>query len=157
MVGVDLRQEYLDLGEELFKGPTPDIEFRAADLMDPTDTRLDDIKGKVTILYTGAVFHLFDEQGQRAFAEAISRLLAPEGSTVVFGVHRGVESKGPFRGISRRFGWAHDPESWKQMWREVLGEDAKNWEIKGDLRTSWTPAEILDESRRVLQWSLWRE
>lgn len=157
IVAVDLRQGYLDLGQELFKGPTPGIDFRAANVLDPTDTTLDDIKGKVSILYTGAVFHLFNEADQRSFAESIVRLLAPDGPSVLFGLHRGTKVKGPRESSSGRAIFAHDPESWKELWRDVLGEEAKNWDIRAHLRNTWTAAEHVSEDHQVLQWSLWRK
>ena|SRR5436305_7951122 len=76
----------MDLGQELFKGPNTGIEFRVANLLDSSDEALDDVKGKVNLLYTGAVFHLFKEDAQRRFAENIKALLATDGEVVVFGV-----------------------------------------------------------------------
>ena len=93
LIAVDLRQDFIDLGQNLFKGPTPGIEFRTTDLLDPADTSLDDVRGKVTLLYTGAVFHLFQEDQQRVFAENIKTLLATEGEVAVFGWHRGAKER----------------------------------------------------------------
>jgi hypothetical protein len=157
IVAVDLRQGYLELGQELFKGPTPGINFRAADLLDPLDKTLDDIKGKVTILYTGAVFHLFTEDKQRTFADGITRLISRDRPAVLFGLHRGAKVKGPRISSSGRAMFAHDPESWEELWQEVLGEDANNWDIRATLRDTWTAAEIVTPERLVLQWSLWRK
>lgn len=157
IVAVDLQQEFLDLGQELFKGPTPGIEFRAANLLDVNDKTLDDIKGKVSILYTGAVFHLFNEENQRIFAEAIARLLSPSGPAVVFGLHRGAKVKGVRASSSGRACFAHDPQSWKELWRDVLGEEVKKRDIRASLHGRWTDAEYVNEEKPLLQWSLWRD
>jgi Methyltransferase domain len=157
IIGVDLEQDFLDLGQALFKGPTPGIEFRAANLIDSPETRLDDIKGKVTLLYTGAVFHLFQEEDQRKFAENIYTLLAKEGEVVVFGMHVGAKVKGLKMSRSGGVTYAHDPQSWKELWTEVLGEDPKNWTMRAELRNSWTEAEYVNEEHQILQWSLWRK
>ena len=158
IIAVDLRKDFIELGQTLFKGPTPGIEFRSANLLDPSDKTLDDVKGKVTLLYTGAVFHLFGEEDQRTFAEQINTLLATTGEVVVYGLHRGAQKKG-YRGSHHRGGipFAHDPESWKELWTQVLGEDAKNWTFNAALRYTWTAAEYVDENTPVLQWSLWRK
>lgn len=37
------------------------IEFRTANLLDPSDKNLDGVEGKVKLLYTGAVLHLLQE------------------------------------------------------------------------------------------------
>jgi len=161
VVAVDLQQDFIDLGQQLYKGPTPGIEFRVANLLDPKDTRVDDLKGKVTLLYTGAVFHLFEEHEQRLLAEKINSLFAKTGEVVAFGTHRGHKVAGRLTGSSGSWmglkAFAHDPQSWKRMWTEVLGEDVKNWALNAKLKSHWTDAEDVDENRPVLQWSLWRK
>jgi hypothetical protein len=157
LIAVDLRQDFIDLGQNLFKGPTPGIEFRTTDLLDPADTSLDDVKGKVTLLYTGAVFHLFQEDQQRVFAETIKTLLATEGEVAVFGWHGGAKEKGIRVSRSGKPLFAHDPQSWKELWAEVLGADAKNWTIRAELRNRWTGAEKADDHHTILEWSLWRK
>ncbi len=158
LIGIDLQQEFLDLGQQLFKGPTPGLELRAANLLDPNDTGVDDLKGKVTLLYTGAVFHLFHEPEQRIFAEKLYSLFAKTGEVTAFGTHRGQKVPGvrkhPAIPLSS---FAHSPESWKEMWRDILGREAVNWRINAELKNSWTNAEHVDENRQVLQWSLWRK
>lgn len=156
IIGVDLQQGFIDLGQDLYKGPTPGIEFRAANLLDSSDNTLDDIKGKVTILYTGAVFHLFKEDDQRIFAKKINTLVAKEAEVAIFGMHRGQKVAGLRISRSGKNPYGHDPQSWKKLWTEVLGEDVKNWSIKAELKASWTPAEYVNEDYPVLQWSLWR-
>jgi len=154
---VDLRQEFIDLGQELFKGPTPGIEFRCANLLDSSDAALNDIQGKVTLLYTGALFHLLEEDEQRVFAMRIKSLLAAEGEVRVFGLHCGAKIKGLRVSIQGKTRFAHDPQSWKELWVAVLGDEAKRWTIKSSLRSTWTTAEHIYEDRPFLQWSLWRK
>jgi len=154
IIGVDLEPDFIDLGQNLFKGPTKGIEFRNADLLDSTDTTLNDIKGKVNLIYTGALFHLFDEEGQIILAEKIQTLIAIEGEVAVFGLHRGAKVKGP-RSIGIKF--AHSPESWKELWTQILGDDALNWTMQSELRYSWTAADYVTEDHPILQWSLWRK
>jgi hypothetical protein len=158
IVAVDLLQDFMDLGQKLFKGPTEGIEFRTANILDIADTRLDDVKGKVHILYTGAVFHLFSETDQRTMAEVIATLLSRDGEVIAFGAHRGASKKGERPGrTSERTRFAHDPESWKEMWREILGDDAKNWTIEASLQKQRTEAESPRErGGGSLHWSLWR-
>ena len=158
IVAVDLLQDFIDLGQKLYRGPSKGIEFRTGNVLDKSDTRFEDLKGKVNILYTGAVFHLFLEDDQRIFAEVIRGLLAKEGEVVAFGVHRAARKKAmrPHPALERMM-FGHDPESWKEMWREVLGEDAVNWTMKTELHTTWTRAEFpRGEDNPWLEWSLWR-
>jgi hypothetical protein len=83
IIAVDLRQDFIDIGQKSFKGPTKGVEFRAANFLDPLDENLKDVKGKVNLLYTGAVFHLFQEDEQRIFAEKIDSLLQSRGRSFV--------------------------------------------------------------------------
>ena len=77
---------------------------------------------------------------------------------MAFGTHRGSKVPGILTGTSMWLSaFAHSPESWKEMWRDVLGDDAKNWRINAELKSHWTDAEHVDESKPVLQWSLWRQ
>jgi hypothetical protein len=156
IIAVDLEQKFIDLGQDLYRGPTPGIEFRTTNLLDPTDSKVDDLAGKVNLLYTGAVFHLFSESQQRVFAEKISSLLATTGEVTVFGAHRGAQVVGarPHRAGGILF--SHSPESWKELWTEILGADSKNWQINATLRYSWTAAEYVNENTPVLEWSLWK-
>ena len=157
IIAVDLRQDFIELGQELFKGPTPGIEFRTANFLESSDTNLDDVKGKVTLLYTGAVFHLFNEENQHIFANKIANLVARDKEVVVFGMHRGAPKKGPREHRSGGILFCHDPQSWKDLWTEVLGDDVKNWTMKAELRDTWTAAEYVTTEHPVLQWSLWRK
>jgi hypothetical protein len=157
VLAVDLQQGFVDLGQELFKGPTPGIDFRITNLLDPNDTALQDLIGKVNMLYTGSVFHLFSEANQRRFAERIATLLTREGPAVAFGRHRGAKVAGMFGhslGLKR---FAHDPRSWEQMWREVLGAEAENWTFKTALKERWTTVEGIDHTALLLEWSMWRK
>jgi len=156
IIAVDLEQKFIDLGQDLYKGPTPGIEFRTANLLDPTDSNVDDLTSKVNLLYTGAVFHLFDEAQQRVFAKKIASLLATVGEVAVFGWHRGAQVAGARPHRTGGIIFSHSPESWKELWTEILGADSKNWQINATLRYSWTAAEHVNEDTPVLQWSLWK-
>ena len=52
-----------------------------------------------------------------------------------------------------RMMFSDDCESWKNMGREVLGDDTVNWTMKTELHTSWTGAEYARAENN--HWSLW--
>lgn len=109
VLGSDLRQEFIDLGHELYedKGVSP-ITFFSADIFDAPDApaavqpsvplreveRLGDLHGRVSHLYSGALFHLFNEPTQYAMALRVAYLLKRTSGAIVFGRHQGKEEEG---------------------------------------------------------------
>lgn len=108
--GCDLRVEYIELGYKLYTDEdTTPIRFFASDMFSiPVDfspsstdvgpetkiTDLSQLRGKVTHLYAGALFHLFDDPTQYAIALRLAALLTRERGTIVFGRHQGLEHEG---------------------------------------------------------------
>ena len=114
VVGCDLRPEYFDFGYELFgdRDRCP-IRFFAGNIFDmpdiaaPTDvaqeTRspnlasvndLFQLRGTLTHIYTGALFHLFNEETQYQLAIRLALLLKRTPGAIVFGRHHGMEQEG---------------------------------------------------------------
>jgi hypothetical protein len=109
ILGCDLRQAFIDLGFSLYQDKaTNKINFFVSDIFDvpitapstPTDlpaseiTELAQLHGKLTHVYTGALFHLFDESTQYAIALRIAMLLKRDTGAIVFGRHQGLEKAG---------------------------------------------------------------
>ena len=57
-------------------------------------TDLTQLRGKLTHIYAGALFHLFDEAVQRALAFRLALLLKRDTGAVIFGRHQGLEEAG---------------------------------------------------------------
>lgn len=110
VLGTDLLQDYLDLGHKFFKDAeiTP-IRFVSADVLSlPLSfekpeapilstsevTDLVQLRGSVTHVYTGAVFHLFDEPTQYEFALRLAMLSTRQSGAVIFGRHQGLNEAG---------------------------------------------------------------
>ena len=110
VLGTDLLQDYLDLGHKFFKDAEHcPIRFISADVLSfpistekPTIpvismsdvTDLTQLCGSVTHVYTGAVFHLFDEATQYEFALRLAMLSTREKGAVIFGRHQGLAEAG---------------------------------------------------------------
>ena len=133
VLGCDLRLEYIELGHALF-GDTPassPIRFFTANVFDlPVEsprsgtsttaaagdlgpgagtavTDLAQLRGALTHVYTGALFHLFNEDAQRALALRLAVLLRREPGAVVFGRHQGLEEAGVIDDHLGRYVRAH--------------------------------------------------
>ena len=106
----DLRQEFIDCGHALYQDSTTcKIHFFTSDIFKMPVTasdssvnlgtpgavaRLEQLAGRVTHCYIGAVFHLFDEHTQYVLATRIAGLVKHAPGTIIFGRHEGREEAG---------------------------------------------------------------
>ncbi|KAE9404088.1 hypothetical protein BT96DRAFT_854038, partial [Gymnopus androsaceus JB14] len=94
--------------------PVPDLS---------TLNSLNPLRGHLSACFTGAFFHLFDEEGQKAIAIKLAGLLSPEPGSMLFGVHGSMAEKGIWHPTgSERYMFCHSPSSWKELWEEVFGK-----------------------------------
>lgn len=116
--GCDLRDTYVRLGRKLYADEdTSPIRFFTSDIFDVTPalreskldlplgevSKLEQLRNGVDHLYTGALFHLFDEATQYAIAIRTAVLLTRKPGAVVFGRHQGLEEEGPIPDHLSRF------------------------------------------------------
>ncbi|KAF9567989.1 hypothetical protein CPC08DRAFT_702809 [Agrocybe pediades] len=144
--GVDLLPDFVSEGYKLYRDgpetstPTP-IKFFADDIFtvpltadgpiaEGTASSLKDLRGKIDILYAGALFHLFDEEKQFALAERLAVLINTKYSAdrnnnevIIFGRHIGsLEEKKAHRPSEFGGAFGHSPESWKELWETILSK-----------------------------------
>ena len=115
IVGVELQAEFIALGKKLYADAqnTP-IRFIQGDVLTlklpssaqsvtPSSTpvrevvSLDDLLGRVAVVYTGALFHLFDESTQHALALRLALLVRQDKPSLIFGRHQGQAEAGPIK------------------------------------------------------------
>ena len=106
VVGCDLRQEFINYGYDLYGDREQcKIRFFADDIFElpyppaPSDTvseptGLVSLIGRLDHIYTGALFHLFDEATQYANALRLTTLLKHQPGAIIFGRHQGLEKEG---------------------------------------------------------------
>ncbi|KAJ3559535.1 hypothetical protein NM688_g277 [Phlebia brevispora] len=134
--GCDLRQVFIDLGYQLYDDRNKcQIRFFADDIFelpypevasttqaDSGDLILRSLVGKLTHIYTGALFHLFDEAGQYALALRLTILLKTEPGAVIFGQHQGLDEEGLIDDHARKLRYGHSAQSWPVFWQRVFSE-----------------------------------
>jgi len=134
--GCDLHREYLMLGHKLYQdADTCAINFFTADIFDVSTTPspdapaashphdchdLESLRGRLTHIYTGSLFHLFDEDNQRALALRLALLLTRKSGAVMFGRHQGMNEEGLIGDHLGRIRYGHSPASWTRMWLDVF-------------------------------------
>ena len=109
VIGCDLRKTFIDAGFKLFRDEeTCPIKFITGDIFElplqhaaPSPviplrgvSGLDDLKGRLSHIYAGALFHLFNEDTQYAIAVRLALLLKDGSGGIIFGRHQGKEGPG---------------------------------------------------------------
>ncbi|KAH9852583.1 hypothetical protein C2E23DRAFT_826204 [Lenzites betulinus] len=143
VLGCDLRPEYIALGHELFAdadrspvrfftsnvfdlSPAPAAEDGAQlmSILDPSAAISDlaQLRGALTYVYTGALFHLFDEETQLGLARRVAVLLWRSRGAVVFGRHQGLREAGYIDDHLGRTRYGHSETSWPRLWQKVFTE-----------------------------------
>jgi SAM-dependent methyltransferase len=133
--GSDLRHEFVDLGYELFRdkeGEGGKINWHLANVFDDEDVAWKQLAGKISIIYTGSFFHLFDRDEQLAAAKRVVSLLKPEAGVLLLGRQVGNEEPGDFDAsgyIGEKKRYRHNPQSWKELWDEVGEATGTKWKV----------------------------
>jgi len=174
-LGTDLRQDFIDLGYQLFSDSpeTCGIKFLSGDIFDekfldpktpppavkPTSlksiTTLSEVTGSCDAIHAGSFFHLFDEETQFRLAKIVASLASTKPGTVIFGIHRGEHEKGLIRNDPSHPVWhmfCHDPDSWKAVWDGGVFQKG-TWDVKAEIEESPRPGWQTHKAN-VLVWSL---
>lgn len=136
-----------DLGHELYRTSpeTFPVPFLQGDILDPINltvapfptssnplppdglslrevTSLNQLHGKVSAIFVGAFFHLFDFDGQERVARLLAGLLSPLPGSMIFGSHGGMSTKAIWSPAEGTRMHCHSPESWKELWEGIFAE-----------------------------------
>jgi SAM-dependent methyltransferase len=147
--GSDLESGFIELGYKLFKDRDKlQSKFLVADIFNPASS-LNDIKGKVDIVYAGSFFHLWGLEKQKEVSKAVANLLRPQPGSMIIGRQVGaitaVERSSATGSMFR-----HNVESFQELWKEIgddlgvtftvtatLKELGSHFFEKGDTRRLW--------------------
>jgi hypothetical protein len=110
-----------------------------ADVFDASNPLLS-LRGSLSIVYTGAFFHLFSLSEQTAIAKLVVTLLKPESGVLVIGRQVGNENPGVFgtsgySGEQERF--RHSPDSWREFWDRIGEETGSKWKTDAVFDEKW--------------------
>jgi len=176
VIGCDIRDDFIDLGHTLYADrDTCPIPFFVGDIFDTTlrpfpqvaddgcpslqDVRsLNELRGRVKYVYTGALFHLFDEGTQEAIARRLVTLLDVTegvGPAVLFGRHVAKEEEGVIDDTMGRPRYAHSPASWGKLWERVLGGKIRV-RVDAEFRLEQSTERVNPgRGTEMMRWSVW--
>lgn len=133
LYGIDLRQDYLDLGYELFLDrDSCKATFATANALEPSEHEWTKLAGSLSVVYTGAFFHLFDRPEQVSLAKLVARLLRPKRGGMVLGRQVGDANPGAYEHKTNPGGimYRHNEQSWGDLWDEVGQEMGMQWSVE---------------------------
>ncbi|POW21515.1 hypothetical protein PSHT_02336 [Puccinia striiformis] len=141
VLGIDVHQEWIDIGHELFKDGQQLPSFLGDILLETTLNSapaeeaqpepvlnlrnlkdLNPLKGRVRFICANQLFHLFLEHDQRKLAERCGRLLSNEPGSAIFGTQVGAP-KETLDEVHKVY--VHSPKSFERLWKETLGENVE--------------------------------
>ncbi|KAI1752762.1 hypothetical protein F4782DRAFT_499965 [Xylaria castorea] len=122
LYGIDLQARFLDFGYDLFRDRDSNrATFVSGDMLREEYPRLEELMGKIDIIYASAFFHLFEREDQINAAKRMVGFLKPDNQKAMIFGHNG----GP-----KIVGWEKyvlDEETWGRMWDEVGEATGTSW------------------------------
>lgn len=122
LYGTDLLSQFIELGFDLFRDRSLiRATFVCGDMLDDNDARLEQLNGKVDIIFAESFFHLFGYHDQKKAAKRMVGFLKKDSlDPVIFGKNGGKKISGWEKYIL-------DGDAFSKLWDEVGEETATSW------------------------------
>lgn len=143
LYGTDIQPSFLELGYDLFGDrDTTKATYLATDMLKNGDDCLNQLEGKIDVIYAANFFHLFEQHDQFKAATRIIKLLNRKNpNAFIFGINYGPKDT---ENIWKKY--ILDQETWREMWQDVsasVGIVCKvTMEIEGNESWNHTPFAI---------------
>ncbi|KLO18497.1 hypothetical protein SCHPADRAFT_120106 [Schizopora paradoxa] len=142
--------------DSLSRGNSLRDALRNSNPVDGDGLSFTQLRGRLTHVYVGAVFHLFDEPTQYSVALRVAALVKNAPGSVIFGRHQGKEEAGDLDdGVigASTFRYGHSASTWKQMWVKVYEEIAGAEYAREHIHVR---ADFVDNQRGLTdKWLVW--
>ncbi|GAB0144812.1 hypothetical protein EsHS_00005269 [Epichloe bromicola] len=131
LFGIDLQSKFVDIGYHLFQDQNSiGATFVVGDMLDPEDTRLDELSHKITIIYAGSFFHLFNWTQQLYIGKRLVGFLKQgTKNALIYGRHIGTTNPGE-ASTSDASPYLHDKKSFQQLWHEIGDLTKTKWAVE---------------------------
>ena len=117
-------------------------------------TTLTPLQGRVSAIFVGVFFHLFDETKQLQLARQLASLLSPLPGSIIFGGHIVLLAKGMRVNLLGDEMFCHSPESWKELWDGIVFEKGTVSVEAGVKLIDRGPGKGIDDSGIWMSWSV---
>ena len=119
-------------------------------------TSLTPLQGRVSAIFVGAFFHLFDEAKQLQIAHQVASLLSPLPGSIIFGSHVTMLVDGTRKNFEGDDAHCYSPESWKELWDGIVFETGTVKVETGAKLIDWGPSKGIDDKLIWMSWSVTR-
>jgi hypothetical protein len=115
-------------------------------------TSLTPFRGRLSAIYAGSFFHLFNEEQQLKLAQRLGSLLSPEPGSMILGCQVVLEERSTNqREVNGTLFFCHTPESWTEVWD---GQVFRKGSVKVEVVLEHVPE--ADEGFLVMFWCVTR-
>ncbi|KAL4951391.1 hypothetical protein BDW69DRAFT_186459 [Aspergillus filifer] len=151
IIGLELRQAYIDLGYELYQDKqTLQFNFLVQSFF--TDTpELTNLAGRIDIINSGYFMHMWDRETQLAVAKRMISLLSPEKGSLITGVHFGSRSPGKWEGAKNGVMFLHNAHTLRALWANCARETGTTWDFRCVVEED-EPCRDMDSEACHLRW-----
>ena len=132
LIGTDIHGKYFACGYDLFNDKeTLNSLFLAADIFNK-DSVLEQLHGKIDIVWLGSFLHLFNWSGQVEALKHIMKLLKPSPDGLIVGRLMGNTTAGEFAHPSapQKTMYIHHEQSFKRMFHTAGDALGEKWETE---------------------------
>lgn len=136
LVGLELRQDFVDLGYELFQDKSDlKSEFLVQNFFADTPKIMSLVK-KAKVINSGMFMHLWSWEKQIEVAKRMIDLLTPEKGAIITGLHFGSRSAGMWKTVKESPMFVHNPNTLKDLWDQCAQETGTFWDFGALLKKS---------------------
>ncbi|MCJ1369098.1 hypothetical protein MMC20_000306 [Loxospora ochrophaea] len=143
LIGLDIRNDFLELGYELFLDrATFTGKFIAANVFDHSvDSPVQSIQSQMDVVHAASFLHLFGWDEQIQACRGLSQLLKNEPGTMILGRHIGSRESGEYPHKTNPSGvtFSHDPTTFETMWRDVSRRTNTEWQVSATFENDLDP------------------
>lgn len=144
LAGIDVHQEFIDLGYELFQDRDRfQARFVVGDVLNSSPS-LEPLDGQFDIIHASSFLHLFGWDDQVRLGMRLVRFLNPEAkAAMVVGRQVAVyeapsleawrKQQASEHADGKRHNYHHDLNSWQLLWDEIGDKTGTRWETSGEL------------------------
>jgi SAM-dependent methyltransferase len=133
LYAVEIMQGFLDASFDFFGDrANPPAHFITADLLDESNTEVNDLLGTVDVVHISMVLHIWDWATQIRACERLVALLRPVPGALVLGRLIGRLEACNWRGPEGRAMYKHDLQSFARLWEEVGQRTETKWAVRAE-------------------------
>lgn len=130
LIGLELRQDFVDLGYELFRDKLQlKSRFLVQNFFEDT-SEIMNLEKDVKIINSGMFMHLWDWENQVQVGKRMIHLLAPERGAIITGLHFGSRSSGMWEAVKDSPMFVHSERTLKDLWDQCAQETGTSWEFR---------------------------